>query len=147
MSQYLIFKLVNKENPALKVDLGYWCTSIARGISSNFNGIFNYTETGIKLNVETLRSYIEILHDGIDDYKKNLHEVQDKKKENLELLLKAQTEVAINAIRTEINDIEYSILDWKDDIETWEMVEDKLNFILDILNDNEKDWELVYRNS
>lgn len=146
MSQYLSFKLVNKENPVLKVDLGYWCTSIARGISSNFNGIFNYTETGVKLNVETLKSYIEILHEGIDDYKKNLHDAQDKKKEYLELLLNAQTEVAINAIKEDINDIEYSILDWKDEIETWEMVENKLNFILDILNDNEH-WELVYRNS
>ena len=146
MSQYLSFKLVNKENPVLKVDLGYWCTSIARGISSNFNGIFNYTETGVKLNVETLKSYIEILHEGIDDYKKNLHDTQDKKKECLELLLNAQTEVAINAIKEDINDIEYSILDWKDEIETWEMVENKLNFILDILNDNEH-WELVYRNS
>jgi hypothetical protein len=146
MSQYLSFKLVNKENPVLKVDLGYWCTSIARGISSNFNGIFNYTETGIKLNVETLKSYIEILHEGIDDYKKNLHDAQDKKKEYLELLLNAQTEVAINAIKEDIDDIEYSILDWKDEIETWEMVENKLNFILDILNDNEH-WELVYRNS
>jgi hypothetical protein len=146
MSQYLSFKLVNKENPVLKVDLGYWCTSIARGISSNFNGIFNYTETGIKLNVETLKSYIEILHEGIDDYKKNLHDAQDKKKEYLELLLNAQTEVAINAIKEDIDDIDYSILDWKDEIETWEMVENKLNFILDILNDNEH-WELVYRNS
>lgn len=146
MSQYLSFKLVNKENPVLKVDLGYWCTSIARSISSNFNGIFNYTETGVKLNIETLKSYIEILHDGIDDYKKNLHDAQDKKKECLELLLNAQTEVAINAIKEDIDDIEYSILDWKDEIETWEMVENKLNFILDILNDNEH-WELVYRNS
>lgn len=146
MSQYLSFKLVNKENPVLKVDLGYWCTSIARGISSNFNGIFNYTETGVKLNVETLKSYIEILHDGIDDYKKNLHDAQEKKKEYIELLLNAQTKVAIDAIREDINDIDYSILDWKDEIETWEMVENKLNFILDILNDNEH-WELVYINS
>ena len=65
MSQYLSFELVNKENPDIKVDLGYWCTSIARGIGWNFENIFKYTgDEDVKLDIETLKSYIETLHDG-----------------------------------------------------------------------------------
>ena len=54
MSQYLSFELVNKANPEIKVDLGYWCTSIARGITYNFNNIFAYTIDGdVELDKET----------------------------------------------------------------------------------------------
>ena len=70
MSQYLSFELVNKANPEIKVDLGYWCTSIARGITYNFNNIFTYTNDGdVELDKETLESYINELHAGIDDFK------------------------------------------------------------------------------
>ena len=147
MSQYLSFELVNKENPKIKVDLGYWCSSIARGISWNFEGIFKFTESKIKLDIETLKSYIDILHDGINEYKKNLSDVQESKKENTELLLKAQTQAAVDAIKDDISDNEDSIKDWLDEIDTWEMVENKLNFILNILEDNKDYWELVYKNS
>lgn len=147
MSQYLSFKLINKENPAVKVDLGYWCTSIARSISYNFNGIFRYTESDIKLSIETLKSYIEDLHNGIEEYRKNLLESQEKKKEFVELLLKAQTEAAVNAIKEEIYCNDDCIADWKEEIEDWVMVEDKLNFILNVLDDNKDNWELVYKNS
>ena len=58
MSQYLSFELINKENPEIKVDLGYWCTSIARSISYNFENIFNYTENDVTLDIDTLKSYI-----------------------------------------------------------------------------------------
>lgn len=147
MSQYLSFELINKENPKIKVDLGYWCTSIARGIGWNFNGIFKFTETNTNLDVETLKSYIENLHDGIEEYKEHLRKAQENKKENLELLLKAQSEVAIKSIKDDISDNEDSITDWQDEIDTWGMVENKLNFILDILEENKDEWELVYKNS
>ena len=80
MSQYLSFELVNKENPEIKVDLGYWCTSIARSISCNFNGIFPYTNSDIKLDFDTFKSHIEILRDGINEYKESLRKSQDRKK-------------------------------------------------------------------
>ena len=70
MSQYLSFELINKDNPDIKVDLGYWCTSIARGISWNFEDIFKYTgENDVTLDIDTLKSYIDTLHSGIDGYK------------------------------------------------------------------------------
>ena len=147
MSQYLSFELVNKTNPEIKIDLGYWCTSIARSIVYNFNGIFSYTNSNIKLDVDILKSYIRELHEGIEEYRKNLREIQDKKKENLELLLKAQSKVVVDAIKDDIRNNEDSIADWQDDIDTWSMVENKLNFILDILEENKDDWELVYKNS
>lgn len=147
MSQYLSFELINKKNPEVKVDLGYWCTSIARGISYNFNGIFRYTESNIKLSIETLKSYIEDLHNGIEEYKDNLLESQEKKKEYVELLLKAQSEASVNAIKEEINCNEDCIADWKEEIEIWGMVENKLNFILNVFEDNKDEWDLVYRNS
>ena len=60
MSQYLSFELINKDNPDIKVDLGYWCTSIARGISWNFEDIFKYTgENDVTLDIDTLKSYID----------------------------------------------------------------------------------------
>lgn len=147
MSQYLSFKLINKENPAVKVDLGYWCTSIARSIGWNFNGIFKFTESNIKLDIETLKSYIEDLHDGIEEYKEHLRKAQEKKKENLDLLLKAQSEFAVKSIKEDINDNDESIEEWEDEIDTWGMVENKLNLILDILEENKDEWELVYKNS
>lgn len=149
MSQYLRFELINKVNPEIKVDLGYWCTSIARGITYNFNNIFKYTDddNGVELNVDILKSYIEILHNGIEDYKKNLHEEQEKRKENIELLLKAQTVLVINAIKEEICANEVSIKDWEEDIDTWTSVERKLEFILEILNENNNKWTLKYSNS
>lgn len=147
MSQYLSFKLINKNNPELSVDLGYWCTSIARTIGREFNGIFQYTEINVKIDYKTLESYIDTLQDGINVYKNNLRNVQEKKKEQLELLLNAQTEIALESIKEEISYLDSSIEAWQDDIETWEMVEKKLNFILDTLGDNKEEWELVYKNS
>ena len=147
MSQYLSFELVNKENPEIKVDLGYWCTSIARGISSNFDGIFPYANSDVKLDFDTLKSYIEILHDGINEYKESLRESQDRKKEYIDFLLKAQTEVAVKSIKEDIQYIEESISAWEDDIETWTMVENKLEFILCLMDENSKEWDLIYRNS
>lgn len=147
MSQYLSFELINKTNPLVKVDLGYWCSSIARGIGWNFNGIFQFTECNTKLDIETLTSYIDILHEGIEEYKKNLQKEKENKKENTELLLKAQSAAAVEAIKEDINYNDDSIADWQDEIDTWGMVENKLNFILDMLKENEEDWELYYRNS
>ena len=147
MSQYLSFDLVNKANPEIKVDLGYWCTSIARGISSNFDGIFPYTNRGVKLDFDTFKSYIKILHDGINEYKESLRESQDRKKEYIDFLLKAQTEVAVKSIKEDIQYTEESISAWEEDIETWTMVENKLEFILYLMDENSKEWNLVYRNS
>ena len=147
MSQYLSFELVNKANPEIKVDLGYWCTSIARGISSNFDGIFPYTNSDVKLDYEKMKSWIEILHDGIDEYKEHLRESQERKKEYIDFLLKAQTEVAVKSIKEDIQDTEESISEWEEDIETWTMVENKLEFILYLMDENSKEWDLVYRKS
>ena len=148
MSQYLSFELINKENPEIKVDLGYWCTSIARSISYNFNNIFNYTgDENVELNVYELKSYIEILHNGIDEYKKNLQKEQERKNENYERLLRAQTEYAVNVIKEEINMNEECIKDWEDEIDVWTSVERKLEFILDILNENINKWTLKYSNA
>jgi hypothetical protein len=147
MSQYLSFELVNKANPEIKVDLGYWCTSIARGISSKFDGIFPYANSDVKLDFDTLKSYIEILHDGINEYKESLRESQDRKKEYIDLLLKAQTEAAVKSIKIGIQYTEESISAWEEDIETWTMVENKLEFILYLMDENSKEWDLVYKNS
>ena len=147
MSQYLSFKLVNKTNPDIKVDLGYWCTSVARGIENYFEDIFKYTEIDTKLDYKTMQSYIETLHNGIEAYKENLRKEQEKKKEYIEYLLKAQSEVVVTAIKEDISYIDEAIVDWQDDIESWSDVESNLNFILETLGNNEDDWELVYKNS
>lgn len=147
MSQYLSFKLVNKTNPDIKVDLGYWCTSVARGIENHFEGIFKYTENDTKLDYKTMQSYIETLHNGIEAYKENLRKEQEKKKEYIEYLLKAQSEVVVTAIKEDISYIDEAIVDWQDDIESWSDVESNLNFILETLGNNEDDWELAYKNS
>lgn len=146
MSQYLSFKLVNKTNPDIKVDLGYWCTSIARCISI-FEGIFKYTESDTKLDYKTMQSYIETLHNGIEAYKENLRKEQEKKKEYIEYLLKAQSEVVVTAIKKDISYIDEAIVDWQNDIDAWSDVESNLSFILETLGNNEYDWELVYKNS
>lgn len=148
MSQYLSFELVNKVNPEIKVDLGYWCTSIARGITYNFNNIFSYTNDGdIELDKETLESYINELHAGIEEYKLSLQKSQEKKKENLELLLRAQTVTAVSTIKEDVDMYDASIEEWQEEIDTWESVERKLNFILYLLEDNVDEWKLVYSNS
>ena len=148
MSQYLSFELINKANPHIKVDLGYWCTSIARGISWNFEDIFKYTgENDVTLDIDTLKSYIDTLHSGIDGYKEYLRKEQEKKRENTEILLKAQTQVVVDAIREDINMNEDSIADWEEEIDTWSSVESKLNFILNVLDENKNEWELRYNNS
>ncbi len=148
MSQYLSFELINKANPDIKVDLGYWCTSIARGISWNFEDIFKYTgDNDVTLDIDTLKSYIDILHSGIDGYKENLRKEQERKRENTEILLKAQTQVVVDSIREDINMNDDSIADWEEEIDTWSSVESKLNFILNVLDENKNEWELRYNNS
>lgn len=148
MSQYLSFELINKANPDIKVDLGYWCTSIARGISWNFENIFKYTgENDVTLDIDTLKSYIDTLHSGIDGYKEYLRKEQERKRENTEILLKAQTQVVVDAIREDINMNDDSIADWEEEIDTWSSVESKLNFILNVLDENKNEWELRYNNS
>ena len=124
MSQYLSFELVNKANPEIKVDLGYWCTSIARGITYNFNNIFEYTSgEDVELNKETLESYINELHKGIEEYKLNLQKTQEKKKENLDFLLRAQTETAVSTIMKNVDMYDESIEEWQEEIDTWQSVE------------------------
>ena len=147
MSQYLSFKLVNKINPDIKVDLGYWCTSVARGIEDCFEGIFKYTESNTKLDYETMQSYIETLHNGIEAYKENLRKEQEKKKEYIEYLLKAQSEVVVTAIKEDISYIDEAIVDWQNDINDWSDVKRDLIFYLETLGNNEDNWELVYKNS
>jgi hypothetical protein len=148
MSQYLSFELVNKANPEIKVDLGYWCTSIARGITYNFNNIFSYTNDGdVELDKETLESYINELHAGIDDFKLSLQKSQKKKEESVELLLRVQTETAASTIKEDVDMYDTSIEEWQEEIDTWESVERKLNFILYLLEDNADEWKLVYGNS
>ena len=148
MSQYLSFELINKDNPDIKVDLGYWCTSIARGISWNFEDIFKYTgENDVTLDTDTLKSYIDTLHSGIDEYKEYLRKEQERKRENTELLVKAQTQVVVDAIRESIDMNDDSIADWEEEIDTWSSVESKLNFILNVLDENKNEWELRYNNS
>jgi hypothetical protein len=148
MSQYLSFELVNKANPEIKVDLGYWCTSIARGITYNFNNIFTYTNDGdVALDKETLESYINELHAGIDDFKLSLQKSQKKKEESVELLLRVQTETAASTIKEDVDMYDTSIEEWQEEIDTWESVERKLNFILYLLEDNVDEWKLVYGNS
>ena len=148
MSQYLSFELVNKANPKIKVDLGYWCTTIARGITYNFNNIFEYTSgEDVELNKETLESYINELHKGIEEYKLNLQKTQEKKKENLDFLLRAQTETAVSTIMKNVDMYDESIEEWQEEIDTWQSVETKLNFILYLLEDNKDGWKLVYGNS
>ena len=148
MSQYLSFELINKANPEIKVDLGYWCTSIARGITYNFNNILAYTNDGdVELDKETLESYIKELHAGIEEYKWNLQKTQDKKKEKLELLLRVQTEIAASTIKEDVDMYDASIEEWQEEIDTWESVERKLNYILNLLEDNVNEWKLVYGNS
>lgn len=148
MSQYLSFELINKANPDIKVDLGYWCTSIARGISWNFEDIFKYTgDNDVTLDIDTLKSYIDTLHNGIDEYKENLRKEQERKRENIEILLKAQTQVVVDSIRESIDMNDDSIADWEEEIDTWSSVESKLNFILNVLDENKNEWELRYNNS
>jgi prefoldin subunit 5 len=98
------------------------------------------------LSPETLKSYIETLHEGIEDYKDNLKKEQEKKREITELLLRAQTEIVVNAIKDEIESIDESIADWQDEIDDWSSVETKLVFILEILNENIENWDLEYTN-
>ena len=147
MSQCLSFKLINKTNPDIKVDFNCWYTSIARGIENYFEGIFRYTDIYTKLDYETMQSYIETLHNGIEEYKKSLRKEQYRKTELVEFLLRAQSEVVVNAIKEDIRDIEESIEESIDEIDTWSDVESNLNFILETLGNNEDDWELVYKNS
>ena len=104
MSQYLSFELVNKANPDIKVDLGYWCTSIARGIYSDFEGIFQYTgENDEVLDIETLKSYIDTLHSGIEEYKDKIRKVEEEKRENTGYLLTEQTEVMVEDIKRSVD--------------------------------------------
>ena len=148
MSQYLSFELVNKVNPDIKIDLGYWCTSIARGIYSDFGDIFQYTGENDKvLDIDTLKFYIDTLHSGIEGYKDSLRKEQEEKRENTELLLKAQTQVVVNAIKESICINEESIKSWEEEIDDWSSVESRLEYILIILKENCDEWELRYRNS
>ena len=68
-------------------------------------------------------------------------------KEYIEYLLKAQSEVVVSAIKEDICNIDESIVEWQDDIDTWSDVERNLIFYLETLGNNEDDWELVYKNS
>lgn len=146
MSQYLSFELVYKENPEIKVDLRYWCTSIARTISY-FDNVFNYTETDVQLTVSDMETYIDSIHTGIEKYKKYLQKEVENKRENTELLIRAQTSVAMEAIREDITNNDESIAAWEDEIETWTNVETELNFILEIYKENIEGWDLIYRNA
>ena len=83
-----------------------------------------------------MESYINELHAGIEEYKLNLQKTQEKKKENLDFLLRAQTETAVSTIMKNVDMYDESIEEWQEEIDTWQSVETKLNFILYLLEDN-----------
>ena len=112
-----------------------------------FDNVFNYTETDITLTVGDMESYIDSIHTGIEKYKKYLQKEVENKRENTELLIRAQTSVAMEAIREDITNNDESIAEWEDEIETWTNVETKLNFILEIYKENIEGWDLIYRNA
>ena len=100
MSQYLNLKLVNKTNPEMSLNLGYWSTNISRQIYSNFNEeVFPYSENAVRLDISTFKSYIKTLDEGIKEFKGYLYRAMKRKRENTDLLLKAQTEVVVKDIR------------------------------------------------
>lgn len=148
MSQQLNLKLVNKTNPEMSLDLGYWSTSISRQIYSNFNEeVFPYSENAVRLDISTFKSYIKTLDEGIKEFKGYLYRAMKRKRENTDLLLKAQTEIVVKDIRNEIVECEHSIESWREEIDKWFSVWQKLNFILEVIENNESEWELEYRNS
>lgn len=148
MSQYLSLKLVNKTNPEMSLDLGCWNTNISRQIYSNFNEeVFPYSENNVRLDINTLKIYIKSLDEGIKEFKRFLYRSIKRKRENTNLLLKAETEIVIKDIKEEILECEQSIEDWREEIDKWISVWQKLNFILEVLENNKSDWELEYSNT
>ena len=65
MSQYLSFCLKRKDTSELKIELGYWCTTPARTLSSE--GIFPYTEDTTLVTPDRYKEYM----DGLDYYIKS----------------------------------------------------------------------------
>ena len=109
--------------------------------------VFFSEEDDVKLDINELKSSIRILHEGIEEYKAILHKEQDKKRENLELLLRSETKVVVDTIKESIRYNDEAIDDWIEEIDTWSMVERKLEFILNVLEENNEDWDLVYQNA
>lgn len=142
MSQYLSFCLKKKDNT--EISLGYFCTTPARQISSV--GAFPYTDEDTVLDSDTFSSYLNDIKEEKSKYEKYLADVIKKKQEIEQYVFKCTSKEVAQMYINQIEDCDYSISDYEEEIEDWNWRIDKLQFIYDVWELNKKEWDLYYCN-
>lgn len=145
MSQYLSFTLKHKTNKDVAVELGYYCTSMARQISQDI-GHFQWTDEEKTIDDDYLRDAIDALDENLTLYhKQRLQNFVDKERYEM-LLTKAENDSAFENLQVCIGECESSITACDMSIEEYADVRNRLAFIRDVLAENGEEYELVYRN-
>lgn len=140
MSQYLTFT-AKKDNQDV-CTLLYYCTSIARGLSSE--NIFPYTQDEVVLTIDSLKNYIEELKKEFIDSNKSYIKKDEKllvEYRNITVTTKEAMEYKIELINDTLSSIETS----KEELNMWTRIQHELEFILKFMEEN-NELEVTYIN-
>lgn len=144
MSQYLNIFLKRK-NSDLSVSLCEFCTTPARQISNL--GAFPYTESDTLIASTSAESYLSIITERRDSYKKYLEEEIHKKAEMEKNVYTCVSKEVFQAVLESIERIEQNISELKETIDEWGWIIDKITFAIDVWKENQEEWNLCYSNA
>ncbi len=143
MSQYLNIFLKRK-NSDLSISLCEFCTTPARQISSL--GAFPYTESDTLVAPTSAESYLSIITEERDRYKKYLEEEMYKKAEMEKNIYTCVSKEVFQVVLENIESIEQGISELKETVDEWGWIVDKITFATDVWKENKEEWNLCYHN-
>lgn len=142
MSQYLSFYLKRRDTSGLKVDLGYWCTTPARTLSGE--GIFKWTESETKVTPELYQSYMNDFDYFIKSMQDSIQAEKDKDYKGL--FQGCKTKEAAEYAYERFYDSEQCIAEWKEELELYTAIRDKIKIFWSIAQENSEQYDLYYTN-
>ncbi len=143
MSQYLTLFL-KKKNTDISISLGWFSTTPARQISSL--GAFPYTESDTLVTPSSAESYLSIITEERDRYKKYLEEEMHKKAEMEKSIYTCVSKEVFQVVLENIESIKQSIFELEETVDEWDWIINKITFATDVWKENKEEWDLYYHN-
>lgn len=147
MSQYLNLFLKRKNSDPsvpLCVSLCEFCTTPARQISGL--GAFPYTESDIIVAPTSAESYLSVIIEERDRYKKYLDEEIRRKAEMEKNIYTCVSKEVFQTVLENIESIEQSISELEETVDDWDWIVNKIIFAVDVWKENKEEWNLCYHN-
>ena len=121
-----------------------FCTTPARQISGL--GAFPYTESDIIVAPTSAESYLSVIIEERDRYKKYLDEEIRRKAEMEKNIYTCVSKEVFQTVLENIESIEQSISELEETVDDWDWIVNKIIFAVDVWKENKEEWNLCYHN-